>query len=230
MARIIVFEGTDASGKATQSKLLEKRLRAAGYNVIKRSFPAYEVDSSLFVRNYLGGKYGENASDISPYAASTFYAVDRYDSFHTDWKVFTEKENTIIVLDRYVTSNIVHQCSKIESKKDKLKFIRWAQELEYIHMGLPKPDLVFFLKMPTEKVIELKTTRTEDLGVEEDLHEKDHEHLRLAFDNACSVSSLLKWETIDCVDAEDNIRTIDNISNEIFKKAAKSVVYNGIIV
>ena len=139
--RLLVIEGLDGSGKATQAKLLAAHLAESGRKVMEITFPDYESDSSALVKMYLSGRFGDKPDDVNPYAASSFYAVDRYASYKTKWGSFYEAGG-IVIADRYTTSNAVHQCSKLPPEQWD-DFLRWAFDYEYRLLGLPAPDAVF---------------------------------------------------------------------------------------
>ena len=139
--RLLVIEGLDGSGKATQAKLLAAHLAESGRRVMEITFPDYESDSSALVKMYLSGQFGDKPDDVNPYAASSFYAVDRYASYKTKWGSFYEAGG-IVIADRYTTSNAVHQCSKLPPEQWD-DFLRWAFDYEYRLLGLPAPDAVF---------------------------------------------------------------------------------------
>lgn len=213
---LIVFEGVDASGKQTQCEAYYNYLKEKGKDVIKISFPDYESDSSALVKMYLGGQFGENADDVSPYAASSFYAVDRYASYKTKWGKYL-KEGKIILADRYVTSNMIHQAAKIENKEEKDAFLNWVYDYEYEKLSLPKPDAVLFLDMPPQFALELMAKRANKITneAEKDIHEKDSEHIYKAYNNAKYVADKFSFKTIKC--AEEEIRSISDISAEIIE-------------
>ena len=143
--RLLVIEGLDGSGKATQAKLLASYLAESGRKVMEITFPDYESDSSALVKMYLSGRFGDKPDDVNPYAASSFYAVDRYASYKTKWGSFYEAGG-IVIADRYTTSNAVHQCSKLPPEQWD-DFLRWAFDYEYRLLGLPAPDAVVYLQV-----------------------------------------------------------------------------------
>ena len=222
---LIVIEGTDSSGKETQTKKLHKALKKLELNSKKISFPNYDSDASAPVKMYLAGKFGEVAGKVNPYPISTMYAIDRYASFKEDWgKDYAEGK--IIISDRYTTSNIVHQAAKLEaSEKD--DYITWLEDLEYNKMELPKPDLVLFLNMPTEKACALMETRNNKItgGEAKDIHEKDEAYLKKAHTNACEVAKKLGWVEIMCATATE-LKTKKQIHKEILKTVME-VLKNG---
>lgn len=144
---LIVLEGIDGSGKETQSALLEKKLRQEKREVMHVSFPDYDSPSSSLVKMYLKGDFGRDPSDVNPYAASLFYAVDRFASYRMKWKSFYEKGG-IIIADRYTTSNMVHQMTKYEDAEKREEFLSWLEKTEYEELELPRPDLVILLDIP----------------------------------------------------------------------------------
>ena len=146
--KLIVFEGTDGSGKATQTALLCRELESRGVPFRKLEFPRYKEESSALLRLYLSGAFGTDPADVNAYAAATFFSVDRYASYKQDWGGFYESGG-LLIADRYTTSNAVHQASKLLPGERK-GFLEWLFDLEYGKLGLPKPDLVLYLDMPTE--------------------------------------------------------------------------------
>ena len=214
---LIVLEGVDSSGKATQTAKLCEALSRKN-EIIKITFPDYESDSSALVKMYLSGAFGMEANAVSPYAASTLYAADRFASYKTKWGAFLEKDG-IVICDRYTTSNMVHQAAKLENPDEKDAFLAWLYDFEYEKMGLPKPDLVFFLDMPpafAEKLMEKRANKF--TGKEEkDIHERDDSHIIKAYENAIYVAKKYNWEFVSCV-KDGQIRTIDDIHQEILAK------------
>lgn len=215
---LIAIDGVDASGKESQSKALYSRLKEAGYNVLRVSFPDYDSESSSLVKMYLSGAFGEDPNAITPYVASTFYAADRFASYTTKWKAFYESGG-IVIADRYTTANMVHQASKIRDENEKNVFLDWLWNLEYEIYGIPKPKQVFFMDMPPEYSTKLMDGRKNKFtgDAQKDIHEKDKNHIREAYENALYVAGKYNWELIRCV-SEDTIRSIDTISDEIYLK------------
>jgi dTMP kinase len=221
---IVIESGSDASGKATQSRLLLERLMRNGHRCMGINFPDYGSDSSALVKMYLGGEFGKSAGDVNAYAASTFYAVDRYASYKTKWGGFLE-EGGLVIADRYTTSNMVHQASKIEDKSEKIAFIDWLDDLEFVKMGLPRPDMVIFLDMPVEKSFELMESRPNkiDGSSNKDIHESDKAYLEKSYKNALWVCEHLGWRKIECVDEIGELKSVKSISDDI-AGALKSIL------
>lgn len=224
MGKLIVIEGTDSSGKETQTKRLFEKLEEKGLKVKKISFPNYDSPACEPVKMYLSGAFGEDAMKVNPYPVSTMYAIDRYASFKTDWEKFYN-EDGIIVTDRYVTSNMVHQASKIRDLDEKKKYLNWLEDLEYDKMGIPRPDLVIFLNMPTEMAVRLMAERKNKITGEEkkDIHERDKEYLKESHANACKIANTYNWKEIKCSDGE-RIKTIEEIGEEVFSLVEKVVL------
>lgn len=220
---LIVLEGVDSSGKATQTALLAEFL-AKKTEIRKVTFPDYESDSSALVKMYLSGAFGTEADAVSPYAASTFYAADRYASCKTGWGAFLEKGGTVIC-DRYTTSNMVHQAAKLKSPEEKDAFLSWLYDFEYNKLSLPVPDLIFFLDMPPRYAEKLMAERANKFTGEsaKDIHERDHSHLQKAYDNAVYVAKKYNWQFISCI-KDGVIRSIEDIHHEI-AKLTEGVLY-----
>lgn len=218
MGKIIVIEGTDSSGKETQTKLLYERIKKIYEKTIKISFPNYDSPACEPVKMYLAGEFGTDASKVNPYPVSTMYAIDRYASFKKDWEKLYN-DDYIIITDRYVSSNMIHQASKIQERAEKDKYLKWLEELEYEKMGIPRADKIIFLKMPTEKAKILMAERKNKITGEnkKDIHEINEEYLKKSYNNACEISKKYLWEEIECVE-NDEIKSIEKINDEIFKK------------
>ena len=217
--KIFVIEGVDASGKESQSKALFQRLIEDGLDVIRLSFPDYESDSSALVKMYLAGDFGKDPQAVTPYVASTFYAADRFASYTTKWKEHYA-HGGIVIADRYTTANMVHQASKIDDAREKLAFLDWLWNLEYEIYAIPKPDKVFFLDMPPEISFKLMKARENKITGDQakDIHEKDTAYLLRSYENAHFVSEHYSWNIISCVDANQSLKTIENISDEIYEQ------------
>lgn len=214
MGKLIVIEGPDGSGKSTQIDLLQQRLDKEGVKYRKIKLPDYGSDSSILVRMYLNGDFGSRAEDVNAYAASAFFAVDRYASFKRDWGKDYES-GVLIVADRYTTSNAYHQLEKLP-KEEWDAFLEWLYDFEYVKLGIPKPDRVIYLNMPASVSQRLMTKRSETTGVNRDVHEADADYLvrcRLAADYSAKRCG---WNIIDCARGEEP-RSKDEINSEIFE-------------
>lgn len=261
MKKLIVIEGLDGSGKATQAGLLCKRLqtdqvllacdedipsgpgddypmddasldgmpdRGGGEDRVKEkenlkarqkicirqiSFPDYESQSSALVKMYLAGEFGEKPSNVNAYAASSFYAVDRYASFKKDWE--KDWESGIVIADRYTTSNAIHQCSKLdESEWD--GYLGWLFDYEYRKLKIPEPDIVIYLRVDPEVSQRLLAVRYEGDLTREDIHEKDVEYLKSCQAAADFCSKKLGWEVVECCE-DGYMRSADDIHKEIIQ-------------
>lgn len=214
--KLYVIEGVDGSGKATQTELLYQALLSKGKPVRKVSFPDYDSPSSSLIKMYLNGEFGTDPQSVNAFATSVFFAVDRFASFRKDWQEFYENGG-IIIADRYVTSNLVHQAGKISDAAEKERYIQWLSDLEYNIFGLPKPDCVIFLDMPPAYSLKLRQQRNElKQGLTADIHEADQTYLQNAYKNAIGIAKHQEWHTISCV-ADDKIRTIEDIHAEIVR-------------
>jgi dTMP kinase len=225
--KLIIIEGSDGSGKATQTEKLYTKLFGDGLKVRKIEFPNYESDSSALIKMYLNGDFGKDPSDVNPYVASTFYAVDRFASYKRDWKSFYD-EGGVILADRYTTSNMVHQAAKIENELEKDKFLDWLWEYEYKLFNLPEPDCVIFLDMPPEYSRKLMEERNNKFtGTEtKDIHERNFEYMNNSYNNAKAVAEKYSWEKVNCI-KDNNIRSIEDIAEEIYNRT-KIYCYNSL--
>ena len=224
--RMFVIEsGTDGSGKATQTKLLYDRLIKDGYNVRKVSYPNYDSDSSALVKMYLSGDFGKKSDDVDSYIASTFYAADRYASYKTEWEDFY-LSGGIIIADRYTTSNMVHQASKMDDLEEREKFLEWLDEYEYGLYGLPRASEVFFLDVPVRVSEELMKDRKNKITNEEekDIHESDHSYLVKTYNNSKFVADKYNWNIINCIEEDKmQMRSVESIHEEIYNKVLKAI-------
>ncbi len=223
MGKLFVIDGTDGSGKQTQLKKLQERLTKEGLDFKTVSFPNYDSPSSALVKMYLSGEFGDDAKQISPYIASSFYAVDRYATFKKDFEEYYNNGG-IILADRYTTANMIHQAGKIDNKQERKEFLDWIWDFEFKLYGLPIPTEVFLLKMPTEVSLELMKDRENKFTHEskKDIHEKDKKHIIDSFNVACSLADNYNWYTVECV-KNGEIRTIEDIHEEIFEEIKKKL-------
>lgn len=193
---LIVLEGLDGSGKGTQTKLLEKALCRRDRPVRRVTFPDYQSPSSALVRMYLDGEFGTEPEDVNAYAASTFYAVDRYASFRKDWRQ-DYLAGDVILCDRYTTSNLVYQMGKAP-REEWDSYLSWVEDLEYGKLGLPRPDLVLYLEMPVEVSQKLLLQRYQGDSGKKDIHESHLEFLRSCGECARYAGERLGWKVIPC--------------------------------
>ncbi|MBP3508655.1 dTMP kinase [Oscillibacter sp.] len=216
--KLIVFEGTDGSGKATQSKLLCSRLEAEGIPFRKIDFPRYGKPSAAMVQEYLNGNLGKKPGDVNAYAASMFFSMDRYASYQQDWGDFYEAGG-LVVADRYTTSNAVHQASKL-LKSERKEYLDWLFELEYGKLGLPKPDLVIYLDMPTEITEQMMRQREQATGTHADIHEQDETYLKNCRANAKEIVKECGWSVLNCA-KDGNPRTPEDIHAQVYRLVKK---------
>lgn len=212
---LIVIEGLDGSGKATNAKALSERLLGLGKKVKKITFPDYESDSSALVKMYLSGKFGSRPDDVNAYAASAFYAVDRFASFKTDWKADYD-EGAWIIADRYTTSNAVHQASKLEGK-EKDDYLDWLYDFEFNKMGLPRPDAVIYLDVPTDVSQKLMSERYNGDNTKKDIHEKDVEYLNKSRTQALYAANRLGWNVVSLCE-NGVLLSKEQVADKVFDK------------
>ena len=210
--KLIVIEGLDGSGKATQAKLLAEELRRQGRKVREISFPDYKSDSSALIKLYLGGAFGSKPDDVNAYAASSFFAVDRYASYKGDWGPFYQ-QGGIIIADRYTTSNAVHQCSKLP-KEDWDAYLDWLFRFEYEQLGIPAPDTVIYLRVAPAVSQKLMTQRYHGDEGKKDIHESDVEYLNRSRMAAEYCAEKLGWKIVLCTDG-DAMRSVEEIHGDI---------------
>ena len=212
--KLIVLEGIDGSGKSAQYRRLCARMENSNIDYNHIVFPRYDKDSSALIRMYLSGQFGSRPGDVNPYAASTFYAVDRFASYREDWgKVY--ESGGLILSDRYTTSNAVHQGSKLP-ESELPEFFQWLYDLEYVKMGLPKPDLVIYLDVDVETSMGRMARRQEKTHTSADIHEKDAEYLRRCLETARKAADYYGWIKIDYL-KDGRERDVDEKNLEIFR-------------
>ena len=217
----IVIEGPDGSGKSTQIEVLEKALNNDGIVYKKIHFPQYDKPSSSPIKEYLNGYYG-NPKEVNPYQASLLYAVDRFDGKFTIEKWLNE--GNVVFADRYVASNMGHQGGKIDSQEEREKYYEWLLNLEYNLFKIPKPDVTIILLIPPEKGQELIAKKRERDYIKigrHDVHEKDIEHMTKATQVYSEISRYPGFVAVSCVDEKGEIRSIEDIHNEIYSIVKK---------
>lgn len=210
--KLIVIEGLDGSGKATQSKRLVEHLQTQGLPVRKVSFPDYESNSSALVKMYLAGEFGKDPSDVNAFAASTFYAVDRYASFKKDWSAFYN-EGGVIVADRYTTSNAIHQCCKLPEDQWE-SYLDWLTTFEYKLLGIPAPDQVVYLQVDVEESQKLMSGRYQGDETKKDIHESNVDYLMRSRKAADYCAERMGWKIVHCYE-NGKMRTIEEIHAEV---------------
>lgn len=215
--KLLVLEGTDASGKSTQFERLCQSLSERNISYRRLVFPRYEEESSALIRMYLNGQFGSHPDDVSAYTASTFFAVDRYASYQTEWKDYYETGG-LILADRYTTSNAVHQASKLNGDEQQA-FLEWLFDFEYRILGIPAPDQVYFLDMPIEAVQHLLVHRQ---GKTKDIHEQDVIYLKKCYKTASQLTERFGWHRIRCTNG-GAIRTVEDISEELIASVVDAI-------
>ncbi len=209
---IINIEGTDGSGKATQSKILYDYLCAKGYKCKLISFPNYESKSSGAVKMYLNGELGNNY-DLNGYQVSSLYAVDRF----VTMKNIDVAKLDYLILDRYTPSNMIHQSTRIIDRVELDDFLEWVADYEYDRLGLPRPDLTIFLDVPVDISIQFARNRNSlKNGEKKDILEGDEAHLISAYHNAKYIANKFNWIRIECA-KNGEIMTVENIASMIRK-------------
>lgn len=227
--KIIAIEGTDGSGKQTQTKKLIERLKKENYDVYSISFPNYSSESSAPVRMYLNGDMGNTPSDVSAKAASIFFAVDRYITYKKEFEQLYKQKNKVFVFDRYTASNIIHQGSKLmtEAKVDDIKlneFVLWLSTLEHEDLKIPKADITIYLNVPLNYTKKLRENRSNkiDNGEKQDIHESNDDYLNTCAYTGLAAATLLNWQVIECVQ-NGIMRDADSIAEEIWQIIIKNI-------
>lgn len=216
MGFLITLEAPDASGKATQTQMLLERLKCEGYDTYKFSFPDYKSEACKPVQMYLDGVLGSRPEDTGAYAASVFFAVDRYFSYRTKWKDLLQKESNVIILDRYTTSNAVHQICKLE-KSEWDGFLSWLYDFEFSKMALPVPDITIALDVePSISRALMKKRAEDDKTHKTDIHESDTEYLEKCYEASKYASEKWGWTRIKCTN-DGEMLTREQIHEKIYK-------------
>lgn len=221
--KLIIIEGSDGSGKETQTEKLFNRLREEGYKVKKVEYPNYKSESSALVKMYLRGDFGSNPEDVNPYVSSSFYAVDRFASYKTEWESFYN-EGGIVIADRYTTANMIHQASKIKDEEERERFLQWLWDFEFNKFSLPIPQCVIFLDIPVEFSKELMKKRSNKITGDKakDIHENNYEYLLHSYNTSCFISEKYKWNRICCV-KDGRLKSIEEIHEEIYDTILKHI-------
>lgn len=216
MSHFIVLEGLDGSGKGTQTELLKEKLLAEGKKVRMLDFPDYSSEGCALVRMYLDGKLGSDPDDTNAYAASMFFAADRYVSYVTSWKADYESDDTVILANRYTTANSYHQLSKMPEKEWD-SFLEWLWDFEFDKLGLPRPDKVILLDMPESVSTEMVKHRSAETGRKMDIHETHADYLHRCRRAASYVAEKCGWTVISCANEEMTApRSREEIAAEVY--------------
>ena len=216
MGKLIIFEGLDGSGKGTQTALTAQKLAARGVDLRQITFPDYASESSALVKLYLAGAFGQKPDDVNAYAASSFFAVDRYASYKTGWCAIY-RDGALVLPDRYTTSNAVHQCSKLPPAQWD-GFLNWLFDFEYHKIGIPAPDAVVYLAVDPEVSQRLLAARYHGDDSKKDIQEKDLDYLARSRAAAEYCAKALGWKRIDCTadgPQGKTMRTVEQINDEI---------------
>lgn len=221
--KLFVLDGLDGCGKSTQFELLQNILSSNGYdNILPVSFPDYDSPSASLVKMYLSGTLSNTPDGVNAYAASSFYAVDRYANYKMHWEDIYNNGG-IILASRYTTSNAIHQMSKLpESDWD--NYLNWLEDYEYKKLMLPKPDCVMFLDMPIETAQKLLLKRYNGDDSKKDLHESDIKYIKKCRKSALYSAEKLKWKIINCCDDSGNVKSKDEICYELFETIQNNVL------
>jgi dTMP kinase len=222
MGKIIVLDGIDGSGKKTQAELLYNFLKSKDYNVHKFSFPAYDSGSSSLVRMYLNGDFGEDAEKLNPYVCSSFFAVDRFVQYVINWEKIYSQRDAILIFDRYISANAIHQGAKIKSTKEREQFYRWLYEYEVGFLKLPKEDITILLDVPVQVSKQLLIKRNKEEGSKNDIHEKNLKYLDDSYKSMVCAYVVYRnagynWHRVKCVDDFGNLRNEKDILKDIIK-------------
>ena len=219
--KLIVLEGIDGSGKSAQYRRLCARMEKRNIDYNHIVFPRYDKDSSALIRMYLSGQFGSRPGDVNSYAASTFYAVDRYASWKKVWGDYYQAGG-LVLSDRYTTSNAVHQASKLPEDQWE-GFFQWLFDFECSKLGLPFPDQVVYLDMPTEKAVELLRSREAATHTKGDIHEVDTDYLALCRRTALKAAQCLNWKKFPCLDEAGQLRFPEEIHRDIWAILAQII-------
>lgn len=211
--QLVVFEGTDGSGKSTQFHMACQALKEMGRAFGTCAYPQYREESSALVRMYLDGQFGGRPSDVNSFAASSFFAVDRYAGYKKYWGSYYEAGG-LVVLDRYTTSNAVHQSAKMPPA-EREEFFRWLADFEYDRLGLPRPAAVIWLDMPIPLAAENLRRRERVTHTRADIHEADTAYLTACREAAAQAAAFYGWRRVDCAASDGSLRSEQDIHKEV---------------
>ena len=215
MGYIIVITGTDGCGKQTQTERLFERLKSEGYSIRKQSFPNYVSQSSAPVKMYLSGEFGESDMSLDAYQASSLFSIDRLCTYNKELKDFYENGG-IILFDRYVESNMLHQAGKLSNLVERDEFLNWLENFEFNVLKLPRANKIIFLDVPVDVSLSMARAR-EGLKnqSEKDIHENNTEHMYKAYESGKYVCDKYSWTKVNCVE-NGKMRSIESISDEVY--------------
>lgn len=219
MGKLVVFEGIDGSGKSTQFEMLCRRFSDEGRDFMRVRFPRYDKPSSALLKMYLDGEFGDDPDAVNAYAASSFYAVDRFASFMQDWRKYYE-DGGFILTDRYTTSNAIHQGSKA-SPEQREHFFKWLYDYEFNLLGLPAPDMVVYLSIEAARAARRLSNRQAETGIAGDIHEKDVRYLEQCVQCGKHAAALYSWRAVECFRG-DSERSAEDLHREIY-----DIIVNG---
>jgi dTMP kinase len=216
--KLIVIEGIDSSGKATQSRLLYEKLAGLKKNVKKIEFPDYGSPSSSLVKMYLSGDFGSDPRTVNAYGASIFYAADRFASFKAKWENFY-RHGGIVIADRYVSSNMIYQAAKFDDSVQRKQYLDWIDDLEYKKLGLPRPSIVLFLNLSPSFCADLSIRRNNKFTgkSQKDIHEADKAYMEQTYAVAMDAARQYGWHIIACSQG-DAVRSVEDISAQCYEK------------
>lgn len=218
--KIIVFEGLDCCFKETNAKTLKKKLEKDGYKVKLLSFPNYDSDSSFFIKKHLNGELcGLEAEEV--YQVSLYYALDRVITMKKENIYKYIEEGYIIILDRYITSNMIFQSSKLKTVKEQINYINWLKDLEYSKLNLPKPDKIIFMDMPVEISSKIIAKRKNKSGEDNDIYESNNKFMNHVRRVGLRIARRERWDIVSCVDSFRKPKGRARLSTEIYNNVKK---------
>lgn len=220
MAKLIILEGLDGSGKSTQTLLAQQALQQMSLRFRTIKLPDYESESSSLVRMYLNGAFGTDPQSVNAYAAGAFYAVDRYASFRLDWQQDYDRDD-VILADRYATSNAIYQMVKLD-RSEWDAYLDWSEDFEYKKLGIPSPDAVIYLDVPPAVSQKLMSVRYGGDENKKDVHERNLAYLLSCREAALYTAEKQGWFIVSCVQ-DGELRKPEEIHLEIMQKL-KSVL------